>query len=208
MNKKDFIAKMPYLYHLTDPRNLICIKNEGTLYSTVEIIKVADIHGGNEFLKQRRPEHRIVDFNKYKIHLRDQRPLNRALEKCLTHNWKPEQFIFHLNSRVFMWPTIKRLRIHYGRYANENPIILRFSTKEILELNHHAEITHINSGATRPSGALGGKAASRGKNTFKKFEVFDMTISKVAEVTFPAQCILPKVFQSGTSPEGPWIQVQ
>lgn len=87
------------------------------------------------------------------------------------------------------------------------PIVLRVSTREILEQNKNVEITNINCGATRPSGTLGGIAAPRGKDTFKSFELFQITVGKVAEVTFPDHCILPTYFDLGTSPDGPWTKV-
>jgi hypothetical protein len=204
MDKQSFIEKTPYLYHLTDKRNLPLIKEQRTLYSTAEIIALSGLENGDEFLRIRRPEHSIVNVNGKSVYIRDQRPLNKALENCLTHSWKPAQFIYHLNSRVFMWPNLKRLWTHYGRYVNENPIIFRFDTSVILELNDQAELSDINSGATRPSGALGGKAAARGKNTFKKIEDCDYRIGKVAEVTFPGFCVLPANFKIGNTPEGRW----
>ncbi len=206
MDIQHFIEKTPYLYHLTDRCNLDFIKESKKLFSTVQIIKMAEDEDGDgdSFLRTRRPKHSPIKINGFDLSIRDQRPLNKALERCLTDNWTAGDFILHLNRRVFFWPSLKRLRIHYGRYASENPIILRFSTKQMLELNKHAEITNINSGATRPSGALGGKAAARGKNTFKKFENFDLAASKVAEVTFPEFCCLPDEFFIGNSPEGPW----
>lgn len=204
MDKEKFIEKTPYLYHLTDRRNLESIYQHKKILSTTELVSLANIENAENFLRQRRPLHTNIKANGYDVFIRDQRPLNRALNNCLTDNWTPEDYIYHLNRRVFMWPTLKRLWIHYGRYESENPIILRFSAKEILELNNHAEITNINSGATRPSGALGGKAAARGKDTFKKFEVFDLTVSKVAEVTFPEFCLLPNNYQKANNPDGPW----
>lgn len=207
MDKQRFIENIEYLYHLTDRRNLPLIREKGSIMSTVTIIKLSGIEGGDDFLRNRRPQHYPAKVDGKTIHIRDQRPLNRALEKCLTDKWTPGDFIFHLNSRVFMWPNIRRLQIHYGRYQEENPVILRFNTGVLLKLNKHVEISRINSGATRPSGALGGKAATRGKDTFKKIEDCEYPLGQVAEVTFPVSCKLPVIFEIGDSPIGKWKAV-
>ncbi|WP_207516094.1 DUF7002 family protein [Longitalea luteola] len=204
MDKQEFIKKTPFLYHLTDSRNLDFIKHQKKLLSTSEIVAISGIAEADDFLKSKRPQHSILVVNGVNVFIRDQRPLNKALEKCLTDNWTPADFIYHLNRRVFMWPNIKRLAIHYGRYESENPIIFRFNTNDILALNGHVEFSKINSGATRPSATLGGKAAPRGKDTFQTFEDYSFNISSVTEVTFPQYCILPQQFEIGSSPNGDW----
>jgi hypothetical protein len=74
-----------------------------------------------------------------------------------------------------------------------------------LELNgDNVELSNINSGATRPSGTLGGKAAARGKETFQIIEQCTYPVRKAAEVTFPSVCILPFEFEIGKSPDGSW----
>jgi hypothetical protein len=207
MDINDFIKKTPFLYHLTDRRNLPLIITEGKLLSTNLLVQRTNLNNKEEVLKIRRPEHTELVIDGKQCFIRDQRPLNKALDKCLTDGWTREQYIYHLNDRVFTWPTLKRLNIHYGRYESEKPIILRLRTDETLNLNTHGEITHINSGATRPSGALEGKAAARGKDTFKAFEQYTRNVSSVAEVTFPNFCSLPKTFWKGTNPEGQWMSI-
>jgi len=207
MEKELFVEYIPFLYHLTDKRNLALIKGYKKLFSTTTLISMAKIENPEEFLTTRRPLHEEIIIKDSKIYIRDQRPLNRALDKCLTDDMKPSDFILHLNARVFMWPNLKRLWTHFSRYESENPIILRFDTSKILELNSIVELSRINSGATRPSGVFGGKAAPRGKGTFVDIRKWVTGPNDVAEVTFPSFCILPNEFNLGTSPEGKWSDV-
>ena len=207
MIKEEFIRATPYLYHLTDYRNLPSIQKMGRLFSTVELAQMSGVENAKEYLHTRRPEHTVLMINGAEIYIRDQRPLNKALDKCLTDDWTREDYIYHLNKRVFTWPTIKRLEIHYNRYVSENPLILRLETKEILSINDNVEITRLNSGATRPLGVLGGIAPSRGKDTFKPFQAYDLPIKSVAEVTFLDSCVLPSIFDIGNSPQGSWEKV-
>jgi len=205
MNRDELIKKTPFLYHLTDEKNIAFIKAKKKLYSTTELISLSNLQKKEEFITTRRSEHTQISIDGYTIFIRDQRPLNKALDKCLTDGWTRNEFIAHLNNRVFMWPNLSRLNIHYGRYEFEMPVIFRFNTSELLELNENkVELARINSGATRPSGTLGGKAAARGKNTFLKIEQCDYPVRNVAEVTFPNICILPNRFEKGYNPSGPW----
>jgi hypothetical protein len=206
MDKQEFVKKTPFLYHLTDSRNLEFIKHQKKLLSTSQIVAMSGIAEADAFLKNRRAQHSILDVNGVNLFIRDQKPLNKALAKCLTDNWTSAEFIYHLNSRVFMWPNIKRLATHFGRYEKENPIIFRFNTPDILALNEHVEFSKINSGATRPSGVFGGKAAPRGKDTFQNFDDYSFKVGSVAEVTFPQHCLLSTQFEISSSPFGDWQQ--
>lgn len=208
MDIDDFITATPFLYHLTDSRNMPFIKRTKKLLSAVELGRLSAIEDFESFVKTRRPDHTKLTIDSCDVFIRDQKPLNRALDKCLTNNWTREDYIYHLNRRVFTWPTIDRLTKHYDRYASENPIILRFNTGEILKLNKNAEITNLNSGATRPLGILGGVAPARGKDTFKPFKDYHLPVRSVAEVTFLDECVLPKTFHVGTSPIARWSKIE
>ncbi|MHA4847180.1 DUF7002 family protein [Flavitalea antarctica] len=199
-----FIEKIPFLYHLTDVSNLPYIVEKGALLSTEELIKLANPESVQTFVSTRRAEHTTLQIGDATVRIRDQRPLNKALDKCLTDGWTREDFIRHLNCRVFMWPNLKRLNIHFGRYAHEKPVILRFRSKEVLELNRNIQLSRINSGATRPSGTLGGRAAARGKDTFVQLQNYDLQPATIAEVTFPRLCVIPSTFLLGQHPAGPW----
>lgn len=201
----EFIEKRPFLYHLTDQKNIPLIVKYGKLFSTNSLIE----RSGKEeyFLIKRikRLTHYELKFNGEIFSIRDQRPISeKALKKCLTDNWECADYFEFLNNRVFMWPTIDRLSRHYVRYVSEHPIILRFETKSIVEINQNVKFSRLNSGATRANSYLGGKPPERGNETFKLAVDYAHSISSIAEVTFENECILPKTFCQSSSPNGIW----
>jgi hypothetical protein len=205
MEKEKLIEKVPFIYHLTDKRNLDFILQTKMLQSATVLISMSDSEKKEVLVSTRRTAHETFKIGQKSVWIRDQRPLNAALDKCLTHGWTRAQYIQLLNSRVFFWPNLKRLKVHFGRYENEKPIIFKIALKEALQLNPNAELCHLNSGATRPLGMLGGKAPERGPNTFLPVETYDKGIQKLAEVTFPNSFNLPNDFFIGESPDGNWI---
>ena len=146
----------------------------------------------NQQLKrQKRFLSETIIVNNTSYSLRDQQPISQvALSKCLTDNWQVADFIEHLNNRVFMWPTKNRLERHFNRYINEHPVIFKFNTHEILDLNSHVKFCRLNSGATRANSYLDGIAPMRGANTFLTAANYNLPISSVAEVTFEIECNL------------------
>ncbi len=204
MDKQQFLDKTPYLYHLTSSDNLDSVLSDRKLYSTVELFEMSSIKSsGDSFLRTRRDNHVALDINGLKVYVRDQQPITRALDRCLTDNWTREDFIHFLNQRVFTWPNLKRLNIHFGRYASEKPVILRLPTLDVIKLNPAPLITNLNSGATRCIPKYRG-APPRGKDTFKSIENYDGNPSSIAEVTFINECVLPDMIEIGIHPNGPW----
>lgn len=207
MDIENFVRLRPFVYHLTDRGNLEGILAMESILSTVEIAGLTDVPDPKTLLRTRRPEHvELIGKDGKKFKIRDQRPISiKVLKKCLENNWEPEDFIEHLNNRVFFWPTIKRLETHFGRYYKENPIILRVVTSELIALNPHVEFSRLNSGATRANPYLGGIAPKRGQNTFLKPDRFNGSASKVVEVTFEKLCKLPMhAISIGNTPSGNW----
>lgn len=191
----NFTNKIPYIYHLTDSRNLDFIKEQKMLYSTVNLVNMSSEENKAALLEHRRPNHESVKIGDREIWIRDQRPLNAALDKCLTDDWTREKFIRHLNARVFFWPNTGRLNTHFSRYANENPMILRIDIQDALNLNgDRLQVCRLNSGATRPNSYLGGVAPSRGPNTFVPLDLYENSVSSIVEVTFIDHFILPNKF--------------
>ncbi|MDO1449641.1 hypothetical protein Q0590_25410, partial [Rhodocytophaga aerolata] len=140
--------------------------------------------------------------------LRDQKPISeKALGKCLTDNWSVGDFLYHLNDRVFMWPTLDRLWRHFNRYEQENPIIFRFSTHELLDANPHVKFCRLNSGATRANSYLGGKPPERGSNSFMPALLFEFAVREVAEVTFENKCVIDGPFWKSSRPDEIFVQV-
>lgn len=199
-----FIQKRPYLYHLTDSRNLPNILATGRLFSTRAILEESDHDNVEGYLRTRRPDHNEITINGFTYHVRDQRPISEVvLSRSLTHNWTSGDFIAHLNSRVFFWPTVSRLERHFKRYENEHPVIMRFNTAEMLEVNT-AEFCRLNSGATRCSSHWDGNAPERGPDTFQIADLYPGNPATVAEVTIPNICILPEDFWTSDNPQGVW----
>ncbi|MDP1728461.1 MAG: hypothetical protein Q8M15_16875 [Bacteroidota bacterium] len=204
MDRQKLIENVPFIYHLTDRRNLKFILETKSFFSTKELVNKSNVENKDQIIKKRRPVHCTFIVNENEIWIRDQRPLNAALEKCLTGGWSSEQFIYTLNCRVFFWPNLKRLKTHFERYKNENPVIFKIELKKALELNSNAELCHLNSGATVPQYLLGGIAPLRGPDTFLSIEKYDKGINNLAEVTFTKSFNLPNGFFISESPNGNW----
>lgn len=208
MDIEQFIQKTPYLYHLTSQANAENIIRERRLYSANELISLSCDDTIQNIKREKRPTHFLLTVNGVAISLRDQQPISTvALPKCLTHNWTIGDFLYHLNERVFMWPTLKRLWSHFGRYENEQPVIFRFPTRAVIEANPHVKFCRLNSGATRANSYLGGKAPERGPNTFLSAIDFKLPARDVAEVTFEQGCALPGSFSYSDRPDGIFHEV-
>lgn len=207
MNIEKFIKERPFLYHLTSQSNAKLISVTRRIYSTNELIKMSGNKSYLPISKKKRNDHAEIIINDESYWLRDQKPISeKALAKCLTDGWRIEDFLFHLNDRVFMWPTLDRLYRHYNRYVQEKPVIFRFPTKDLLELNSHVLFCRLNSGATRANSYLGGKPPARGSETFLPAEKFQHTVREVAEVTFPVFCDINVDFGTSLTPEGSYRQ--
>lgn len=209
MEIEKFIAKNIFLYHLTDSRNWEIIKRTGMLLSAESIVNRSSLTRIEKeaILQNRRPFHKTIEIENVSYHLRDQRPISETnLKKSLSNGWTVEQFISLLNTKVFFWPNLKRLWSHYSRYKDEEPIILKVSTKRMFDINNHVEFCRLNSGATRSNHYLGGAPPSRGLETFAPASEYTLSIGSVAEVTFPNECQLPLMIYFGFHPEGPWTE--
>lgn len=202
MNIEKFIEQRPYLYHLTSKSNAKLIIEEKRLYSANELIRLSESETHLAIQRQKRNNHYNLKINGEIYSLRDQQPISeKALSKCLTDGWVVGDFLFHLNDRVFMWPTLDRLWRHFNRYEKEGPVIFRFPTLELIDRNPHVLFCRLNSGATRANSYLGGKPPARGSQTFLSANEFEYAVRDVAEVTFPHSCDINISFAYSTSPE-------
>jgi len=203
MDLEKFIAKNPYLYHLTSATNAANIIKQRQLFSANELITLSGDDRLQGFKREKRKQHLELTVCGTTISIRDQQPISPvALPKCLTDGWKIADFLYHLNDRVFMWPTEKRLWSHFKRYESEKPVIFRFSTREMLAANPHVKFCRLNSGATRANSYLGGKAPERGPHTFQTINDYRLPVGSVAEVTFEGQCIIAGPFSYSSRPDG------
>lgn len=209
MEITEFIKSREYLYHLTDERNVALILAKRKLISTQEIVNISTLTNSEkaEFLRNKRVGHKSIILSKSEdiIQIRDQDPISM---KSLARAAKvPGDFLEILNQRVFFWPTLKDLNIHFERYRDEKPIILRFSTADIVELNSQPEFCHLNSGAPRCSPHYGGNPAPRDRSIFKIAQNFDLPKGRVREFTLVGSADLPLKFWKSSSPLGPWEEV-
>lgn len=203
MEIEKFIERSPFLYHLTSKQNAKSIIERKTLYSANALIDMSTKKKDSEVKTHKRFKHYPLDINGIEILLRDQRPISEiALAKCLTDGWLVADFLYHLNNRVFTWPNLDRLSRHFKRYANEEPVIFRFSSKEMILANPHVKFARLNTGATRPNSHLGGIAPERGSKTFMKASDYFLNVNTVAEVTFEKFCVIAGEYGIDKHPEG------
>ena len=206
---EDFINNRPFLYHLTDRENLPSILERGEIWSAELLCKSAFTSNKKRktFLRTKRPEHTLIVVNGKDIRIRDQKPISMTvLQRSLSNGWQAEDFIEHLNKRVFMWPTLNRLIRHFNRYRHENPVIIRVSSEEIFNVNEVIEFAPINSGATRCHPSYNGNAPTRGKETFLPSNQYTSSVASVAEVTFRPHCVLPDQVWYSSLPSGAWTK--
>ena len=129
-------------------------------------------------------------------------------------------------------------RRHFDRYESENPVLLRnsrttdslpaaksaeflilvvppkaacallrVSTRDLITDNSGVEpmFCRFNSGSPRYSN---GRASPRGPGTFVSSDRFAGRPSEVVELTFPGSVKLPKRTEYGSTPDGPWIELE
>jgi len=211
MNIDRFIMTRPFVYHLTNRKNLDSIVETRHFYSTQTISEMVKMTNRIDFLKTRRRGCvEIGDGNRI-YHIRDQDPLSETvLIKCLEDGWTFSDFVYHLNSKVFFWPTEKDLLKHFARYqkTNEKLIIFKIETEALFALNKQApKFCRLNSGAPRASSGHKGKGAPRGSRTFLTAKDYPGLPSTVREVTFEEMCILPPSMLVANQPHGPFKKV-
>jgi hypothetical protein len=209
MNLDKFIRERPFLYHLTYRENVPNIIAKGQLFSTSELVRMSAIREYEDILRKRRSGPVEIKIARRSYFIRDQRPISEVnLAKCLTDGWGIGEFLYHLNGRVFMWPTVKRLWSHFGTYADEKPVILRFMTRDIIDANPHVKFCRLNSGATRSNSYLHGAPPERGPGTFLSAADFSYSVGAVAEVTFENNCVISGEYRRSTSPEGRYSRIK
>jgi hypothetical protein len=204
MDIQKFVFLRPYLYHLTDKRNLVSIFRDNILRSTVNLVSSVGLHDADIFLHTRRVGHKDISNTNRIVILRDQDPLfEKIASKNLESGVTFGDFVHILNSRVFFWAKESDLAGHYKRYENqkEYPVILRLSTSELFDSNdHNPKFCRLNSGAPRCSSYYKEGAPPRGHNTFLYAEDYQGTPSSVREVTFENYCKLPSEIYISSHP--------
>jgi hypothetical protein len=205
-SSSEFENNRPWLFHLTSQENWKVIRRVRVLRCCSDL---AALSGNAPSLVTKRRNHVGIVVNGDPVLLRDQMPLH-AGNISFEGGWSLQDVIRDLNGRVFFWPGNSRGPISYGsrhfeRYQRENPIIIRVSTRELFAANSNSpEFCRFNSGSPRCSK---GKGSPRGANTFLTGPVANFTSSKVVEVTFRNQVMLPSQVEYAVSPSGPWLRL-
>jgi hypothetical protein len=199
-----YASARPYLFHLTHRDNLNHIRELARLFPAAVLMERAK---QTDLIRTLRRGPRQVSFEGRTIVIRDQDRLHRG-NTGVPSGFTFEDLIESLNRRIFFWPgasagPISYGRRHFERYEEEHPVILRIDFQSLLSVNHSASpfYCRYNSGSPRCSD---GKKSPRGPNTFVSATDFHETPSKVVEVTFDTEIILPPTTQFGMHPAGPW----
>jgi len=178
------IELRPRLYHLTAVSNVEAIVSGGLLHPAAFLLREA---GETRAMREKRPDHTMIEVAGRRVHLRDQAPLH-AGNMTLSDAWTLADFVAHLNEHVFLWPgTIAGPSDygcrHFGRYQGEANAVLVLDTARLIAANTDpgARLCRYNSGSPRCSG---GKPSPRGKRTFVPPGQFEGGPAAVVEVTF------------------------
>lgn len=197
----------PVVYHLTAARNLARIRRTRVLESAGRLLDAA---GRHDLVRARRRGHEIVVVDADEIHIRDQAPLHPGNLR-LDSGWTFDEFVTHLNRRVFFWPgtttgPISYGRRHYERYREENPVVIRASLASLLSANpgRAPAVCRYNSGSPRCSY---GQPSPRGGRTFQAVESADFAAAGVVEIVFEDVVELPTDAEVGSGLTGPWTDL-
>src|SRR6185503_5907064 len=188
---QEIVRLRPYLFHLTDTRNVERILRTRVLEPASHIMALA---GREDLAAVKRAMHVKVSVGGDDVFLRDQAPLYAGNMK-LPPGWAFDTFIQSLNKRVFFWPGSNVGPIDYGvrhfnRYQAETPSILRVRLASLLDANQgiELEVCRYNSGSPRWSRGI---PAPRGPLTFVDPARADFSTSQIVEITVPGPVNLP-----------------
>jgi hypothetical protein len=186
----EFCRQRPFLYHLTDRRNLPRIAEVNRLVCANDTIRDG---ARPELSGQRRTRHTVVVVNGAEVRIRDQAPLREG-QIAFEPGWNLARLVELLNSLVYFWPgtaqspSVYGLR-HLGRYLNEEPVVLKVPTAEMFRLNPRPLFCRYNSGSPR---FTGGRASPRGSATFQAHPEDRLRANQVVEVVFERAASLPE----------------
>jgi hypothetical protein len=200
----EFARLRPYLYHLTAVANLDRIRRTGRLFSAASIFTAAD---QRSLVTARRRTSELITLDGERIHVRDQAPLHLGNME-LEPGWILDDFVAHLNARVFFWPGKEDSPIsygvrHYERYRDEPPALLRLPTQSLFDENPNGQplFCRYNSGSPR---CAYGRKSPRTAKTFVLAAEAPFSAANVVEVTFENAVRLSRDCMHGDTPFGPW----
>jgi hypothetical protein len=164
MDVDQLIAQHPLLFHAASADSWPSIRRHGLL-STSRLLDLFEVNSAQREALERAHRPQSVPL-RHPIHgeavVRDQRPLNmRMLAESLT-DMTTTEWLALLNTRVFFWPTLNRLKRMLAAYGAVEHDVLVVDTRRLIERHRHRiTLSHINSGATRSGDA------QRGSTTFR-----------------------------------------
>lgn len=161
MELDEFNRHFPTLYHMAERNSWRSILRHGLL-STEALLDLFEVRGQlrEKLLFERRPESVRVDHPEHgSAVIRDQIPLRVGpLAECLI-DMSIRDWLALLNRRVYLWPTLDRLRrfMSARAYRDREHDVLYFSTAALLERGvKGVYLAAINTGSTiyspRPRG--------------------------------------------------------
>jgi hypothetical protein len=165
MTPEEFARIYPRLYHMTEAGAWRSILKHGLL-SASRILDRCEIREPERELMEGclRAQHALVSRRHFQALLHDQVPMSEAgLRACLDDGMTPRDWLKTLNSRVFFWVSEQRLARLLNARNNRNRAcdVLLIDTLSLLRMyRQQAELSPINSGATKPF------PARRGRQTF------------------------------------------
>lgn len=174
MAKIDEIASLyPRLYHMATAGSWASIKEHGLVCTRLacEMANV-DEQLKIKLISELRPDSvSIGNSSGPQFVVRDQKPMNATtLEKAL-QDMSMSEWLLSLNSKVFFWPTKRRLKTMMGArpYKNIEHDVLVLDTAKLLEAEQDKVwLSPMNSGATIPF------SHPRGSGTFHRLHEFDL----------------------------------
>lgn len=199
-----FCELRPFLFHLTDQRNVSRISRMRCLESASDLINLAK-QPAQVLRKRFTSLSMCVDGEN--VWIRDQAPLH-AGNVGFQDGWSFEDLIRCLNEKVFFWPGTQGGPISYGvrhfqRYQAEGPALMRISSSHLLAANSKLSpyFCRYNSGSPRCSKGI---RSPRGPSTFVDCDNADFSPASVVEVVFQNRVVLPDCTEVSQSFEGPW----
>ena len=171
MRPEQLVEHYPRLFHMAWHESWPSIREHGLLStrSLVELYRPGP-ENSRSILQQHRPDRIEISCDGLgKATIRDQKPMDdKGVCNALGVN-DPGQWYELLNSMVFLWPTIERLRTMMSAraYVGMSHDLLVVDTARLVEC-HREEIrlSPMNSGATKPF------PHPRDLGLFKRFEEF------------------------------------
>lgn len=169
----EIVSLYPHLYHMATAGSWPSIKQHG-LVCTRLACEMASVDEPlkTKLISELRPDSvAIGGASGPKFVVRDQKPMNATTLAKALQDMTASEWLLSLNSKVFFWPTKKRLKTMMGArpYKNVAHDVLVLDTAKLLKAElDKVWLSPMNSGATIPF------SHPRGSGTFQRVDNFDL----------------------------------